>query len=58
MILGFYFDHYFMSLRLLGYVAREVIFSPGTVTRNRIPDWKLLLEKHLWKNNEVIQYNT
>ncbi|CAG4964815.1 unnamed protein product, partial [Parnassius apollo] len=44
-----YFDNYFTSLRLLEYLAKEGIYSLGTVRRNRIPDCKLQQEKEIMK---------
>lgn len=40
-----YFDNYFTSIPLLGYLAKEGILSLGTIRRNRIPNSKLPDEK-------------
>ncbi|XP_065354215.1 piggyBac transposable element-derived protein 2-like [Calliphora vicina] len=46
-----YFDNYFTSLPLLAYLAKEGIFSVGTIRRNRIQNCKLPPEKEMIKNN-------
>ena len=40
-----YFDNYYTSFNLMVWLAKERIFSLGTVRRNRLPNCKLLTEK-------------
>lgn len=47
-----YFDNYYTSVPLVTYLAKNVIFSIGTVIQNRLPNCKLPKETEMMKKKQ------